>query len=87
MFSIDRVLDINVRATKMSGSDKTINMSSHSEVFRKKGCSKNSTKDLQVNACARVTFLIEVQVLGLHYYYKEPPTNKCFCEIFRKVFL
>ena len=44
MFSIDRVLNISVRATKTSGSDKTINMSSHSEVFRKKGCSKNFHK-------------------------------------------
>ena len=87
MFSIDKVLNIRVRAAKTSGSDKTINMSSHFFFPQKKAVRKTSTKDLQVNVCARITFLIEAQVLGLQHYYKESPTNKYFCEIFRKGFL
>ena len=42
--SIDRVLNISVWTTKTSDSDKTTNISSHSEVFRKKGSSKNFHK-------------------------------------------
>ena len=55
---------------------KNIFRSSHPAVCCKKGCLKMS-QNSQEKICARASFLIKLQALGLKFYLKSP-WHRCF---------